>query len=194
MTWVLLRAAGIASYVMLFASVAWGLASTSNLFGRKVSRAAGISVHRYVSTVALVLLAVHLGGLLVDRAVPFGPGDLLVPFRSEYRAAAVALGIFALYATVLVVASSVAKSRIGSRWWRRLHALAVPAFAASMLHGVLAGTDAAEPWLWPVYVATGLVVVFLLLFRAMTIRPRRSQPNVPETAGRSALAGAGPSA
>ena len=94
-TWIMLRAAGVGAYMMLFASVAWGLIATTTLFGRKVARATATSVHQFVATVALVLLGVHLTGLLVDRFVPFSPLDILVPMHSSFQQLAVAHGVFA---------------------------------------------------------------------------------------------------
>jgi cytochrome b561 len=53
--------------------------------------------------------------------------------------------------------------------------LAVPTFVLSLVHGVFAGTDSARPAMWWTYVATGLLVVFLLVVRGLTagFRPER---------------------
>ena len=37
--WVILRAAGIGAYLMVFLSVAWGLVSTTGAFGGRISKA-----------------------------------------------------------------------------------------------------------------------------------------------------------
>jgi DMSO/TMAO reductase YedYZ heme-binding membrane subunit len=171
-TWVMLRAAGIGSYLMLFATVAWGLVGTTSVVGKKVSKATAVAVHQFLSTVGFVLLGVHLAGLLLDRFVPFGPLDLLIPLRASFKPWATALGILAMYAVVIVLVSSWARKRLGTRWWRRLHLLAVPAFAMAMVHGAFAGTDTVRPWMWLTYLATGGIVVFLMLLRALTVGMR----------------------
>jgi len=125
----------------------------------------------------LALLAVHLGGLLADRFVRFDVPDLLVPFRVEKSTTAVALGVFAFYACLLVLLTSWLRRGIGTVWWRRFHLLATPAFVLALMHGMLAGTDSARPWLWWTYLGTALVVVFLLLVRALDARPAPRERN-----------------
>lgn len=175
-TWIALRAAGIAAYVMLFLSVAWGLAATTRPFGTRISKPTSTLVHRFMATCGLFLLAVHVVGLLVDRYVRFDVLDVLIPMRAPYRPLAVTLGVIAMYATVLVVVTSWLRTRIGTAAWRRTHLLAVPAFTLSLLHGILAGTDSGLPWMWWTYVSTGLIVVFLVVVRALTadLRPKRA--------------------
>ena len=47
-TWIVLRAAGIGAYVVLFASVAFGLVATSGPFGKRFAKASSISIHQYL--------------------------------------------------------------------------------------------------------------------------------------------------
>jgi methionine sulfoxide reductase heme-binding subunit len=188
-TWIVLRAAGIGAYLMLFASVAWGLLATTSTFGKRVAKATAISVHQFTATVALVLLGVHLGGLLMDRFVPFTPLDLLIPMHSSYRTIAVAFGIVAMYAAVVVLTSSWTRKHLNIKLWRRLHLLAVPAFTLSMVHGIFAGSDTARPWMWWIYVATGGVALFLLVLRGLTVglRPARAAHSAAAGVGRAVL-------
>jgi methionine sulfoxide reductase heme-binding subunit len=169
--WTLLRSAGIGSYLMLFLSVAWGLVGTTSVVGRSVAKATAVAIHQFVSTVALVLLGVHLGGLAFDRFLPFSPLDILVPQHSTYRPVAVTFGIAAMYAAVVVLASSWARKHLGTMLWRRIHLLAVPAFILALLHGLFSGTDTVRPWMWWMYASTGCIVTFLLLVRAFTADP-----------------------
>jgi len=188
-TWIVLRAAGVASYLLLFASVAWGLIATTALFGRKPHRATSTSLHQFLGTAGLVMLAVHLGGLLVDRFISFGAADVLVPLHSGYRPFAVAFGILSMYLLVVVVASSWAKAALGTKWWRRLHVLAAPAFALALVHGVLAGSDTDDFAMQLMYLTSGLITVFLLLLRALTVRRQSvTKARVPKVEGHEALA------
>ena len=188
-TWIVLRAAGVASYLLLFASVAWGLIATTALFGRRLHRATSTSFHQFLGSAGVVMLIVHLGGLLADRFTPFRPADVLVPWHSGYRPSAVALGIFSMYLVIAVVVSSWARKRVGTKWWRRLHILAAPAFALALVHGVLAGSDTGHPAMQVMYVATGLITVFLLMMRGLTVRrqPVAGKGGVPKPQGHAAL-------
>jgi hypothetical protein len=125
-TWILLRAAGIGAYIMLFLSVAWGLVSTTGALGRRISKASATTVHQFMSTCGLFLIAVHVGVVLVDSFMPFSLTDVTIPMASSYRPVAIALGILAMYASVFVIVASWLRKRIGTTWWRRTHLLAVP--------------------------------------------------------------------
>jgi predicted ferric reductase len=179
-TWIVLRAAGIGAYVMLFLSVVWGLASTTSVLGKRVSKASATTIHQFTATCGLFLLGVHLGGLLVDTFTPFSVADVTIPMSSSFRPVAVTFGIVAMYLMVFVIVASWLRKPIGTTWWRRTHMLAVPTFVLSMVHGVFAGTDSARPAMWWTYVGTGLLVVFLLVVRGLTagFRPERAaHPN-----------------
>jgi methionine sulfoxide reductase heme-binding subunit len=181
-TWIVLRAAGIGAYVLLFLSVSWGLIGTTSLFGKRVAKATAVTVHQFLGAAALFLLAGHLGGLLVDSYMPFRPLDVLIPLHSAFRPLASALGVLAMYAMVLVLASSWLRRPVGPVWWRRLHLLAAPAFGLSMVHGIFAGTDSARPWMWWLYVGTGLAVVFLVIVRGLTADNRPQRHELPAAA------------
>ena len=176
--WNVLRAAGIGSYVMLFLSVAWGLAATTTPFGKRISKPSATLVHQFMSTCGLFLLAIHMGALLIDRFMPFGVADLFIPMSSTYRPIAILLGIVAMYATVVIVVTSWLRKPMGTKWWRRFHVLAIPTFILTMLHGIFSGTDATRPVMWWTYVATGAIVLFLVTVRALTVglRPERKAP------------------
>jgi len=186
-TWIVLRAAGIGAYLMLFGSVAFGLVATSAPFGKRYAKQSGILIHQFLSTVGLVLLGVHIGGLLLDRYVRFTPRDVLVPGASTYRPFAVALGILGMYAMVMVLVSSWVRRRYSAKLWRRLHLAATPAFILALLHGLLAGADASRRWMYLLYVLTACIIVFLLVLRGMTVglRPVRATQSSPSGPPRS---------
>ena len=173
-TWNVLRAAGIGAYLTLFASVALGLAGTTSLGVRRGAKKSTVSLHQFLSTVGLLLLAIHLGGLLLDPYVGFDLPDLFVMLDSPYKPVAVASGIVTMYAMVVMVVASWARKGISNRLWRATHILAIPTFTLSMLHGIFAGTDTPRTGFWLMYLVSGSVVVFLTVFRGLTARePRR---------------------
>lgn len=175
-TWNVIRAAGIGAYVMLWASVAWGLVATTSVFGKRIPKATSVALHQAFSTTGLILLAAHLVFLLLDRFVPFGPLDLVIPMRSDYRPVGVTFGIASLFVSFLgVFATSWGRRLIGTTWWRRMHSLSVPAFTLALLHGLAAGTDTRRTVVFVMYAITAAIVFFLLILRALTAR-RKSRP------------------
>lgn len=170
-TWIILRSAGIGAYLMLFASVTWGLLGTTAVVERRVSKATSIVVHHYISTSIVVFVLVHLIGLLLDKVRPFYVVDLLIPLHSSFRPVAVGLGVLAMYTILVVLVTSWLRSKFGLMWWRRVHVWGTPAFILAMVHGIFSGTDANVAWLWWTYMATGGIVLFLLIVRGLTAQP-----------------------
>jgi methionine sulfoxide reductase heme-binding subunit len=178
-TWNIIRAAGVGAFLMLWASVAWGLISTTSALGKKAPRATTVALHQAFSTSGLLLLVTHVVALLLDRFMPFTPLDLIVPLRATYRPVGVAFGIGAMFVMLLgVLSTSWGRKLIGTKWWRRTHSLSVPAFTLALLHGLMTGTDTARPAMFWMYVVSAAVLLFLLALRALTAgqRPERAAP------------------
>jgi sulfoxide reductase heme-binding subunit YedZ len=176
--WIILRAAGIGSYIALWLAVDWGLIATTSLVTKRVSKPTSTLFHGVVASAGLALLVIHLGGLLVDRFMPFGLLDLLIPLRAGYRTLAVSFGVIAMYAMVLILVTSWVRKRLGTKVWRAIHLLAIPTFTMALAHGVFAGTDSSRPWMFAIYVVTGLLTLFLVIVRGLTYgyRPPRAEP------------------
>lgn len=175
MTWLLARSAGVGAYLMLYLSVAWGLLATTSLVTKRVSKRSSTSFHGFVASAGLMLLALHLVALLLDRFVRFDTLDLLVPYRATYRPFALTLGIAGMYSMVIVLATSWTRKHLRPALWRAIHLVAVPAYAMALLHGVLAGSDSARAGMAILYWATGSSVLFLVIVRGLTARPPRAR-------------------
>jgi methionine sulfoxide reductase heme-binding subunit len=183
MTWLLTRSAGVGAYLMLYLSVAWGLLATTSLVTKRVSKRSSTAFHGFVASAALMLLALHLVGLLLDRFVHFDTLDLLIPYRATYRPFALTLGIAAMYAIVIVLTTSWSRKQMRPALWRAIHLAAVPAFAMSLLHGVLAGSDSARAGMTILYWTTGFSVLFLVIVRGLTARPPRGTRGAADRSG-----------
>jgi methionine sulfoxide reductase heme-binding subunit len=166
--WNIIRAAGIGAYLMLWASVTWGLVATTSLFGKRVPKATSVALHQAFSTLGLLLLVTHLGVLLVDSFMPFGWLDIVIPLRATYRPVGVALGIGAMMLMAVVLLTSWFRKQVKPTWWRRFHVLSVPAFSLALAHGLMTGTDSPRPTMFWFYLATTAILLFLVLLRAMT--------------------------
>lgn len=178
--WITSRAAGVTAFLALTLDVVFGLLVSTGAADRVIARARSVDVHRWLSTVALGLTAVHAVALIGDRFVRFDALDLLVPFVSSYRSFAVALGVLAAYGALLVHTSFSWRRRIGAKTWRKLHYLSFLVFAAALAHGLLAGSDSGKPGMQALYLSSVIIVSSLGLYRvfgtrlARTSSPRRS--------------------
>ncbi|CPT96453.1 2Fe-2S iron-sulfur cluster-binding protein [Mycobacteroides abscessus] len=171
--WYLARAGGLMAWWLLSAATVWGLALAARI--TVPARSAGLlDVHRFLSVLAVVFLAVHLLGLLADHWIGFGLTELLVPFTSSYRPAAVAWGVVGFYLLAAVLITSAAKARIPHRWWRAVHTATFAVFVLTFAHALAAGSDAT------VVRITGLIlaaaVSFLASYRVLTLGARSPAP------------------
>ena len=163
--WYTARAAGIVAWVLLAASVVWGLLLSTRLRPGGVAPAWLLDLHRYLGGLATIFVGVHVVAIMLDSYVHFGLADVLVPFASSWRPNWVAWGIVSMYLLLAVELTSLARRRLPSRLWRRIHVLSLPLFAFSTVHFVGTGTDAGNPFAVLGVVITVVAVVALLVRR-----------------------------
>lgn len=165
--WSTARALGVVAYLALTLDVLVGLGLTTRAGDRWPGRAAGVDIHAWLSPLALGLTAAHAVALLADAYIGFDLVDLVVPFASSYRPVAVGVGVLAAYAALLVHGSFALRGRLGTAWWRRLHALAFVAYVLATAHGLAAGTDARAPWARALYLVATTAVAVLVVRRVV---------------------------
>jgi methionine sulfoxide reductase heme-binding subunit len=171
--WTTSRAAGVTAFLAVTLDVLFGLFVSTGAMDRVLPRARVTEIHRWLSTVALVLTATHALALLGDRFVRFDALAVAVPFLSAYRPAAVALGVLAAWSALVVHLSFGLRRRMGTRAWRRLHYLSFGVFAAALTHGLLAGSDSRHPAMAALYATAAALVGLLTGARVlMSIRRR----------------------
>ncbi len=172
LTWYLARAAGLVAWALATASVVWGLTLSTRIAGRRPPAAWLADLHRFLGGLAVVFAGVHVVSLLFDSWVEFTVADVLLPFASSWRPAAVAWGVVALYLLVAVELTSLLRRRVPTRWWRPIHQTSVLLFGAGTVHLLAAGTDARAWWVRGAVLVSVLVVVFLTVVRVLTPRRR----------------------
>jgi hypothetical protein len=163
--WYLSRAAGFTAYLLLFTSVALGIAIGTRLTERFVRRNVVFDLHRFTTILALLFTLFHVYVLLGDGYFNFNVWQLSIPFLTPYRTWQTAVGVVSLYATVLLIASFYVRQYIGYRTWRVLHFLTFALYAGATLHGISAGTDTTQTWARLIYLFTGASVVALIMYR-----------------------------
>ena len=140
--WYVARACGIVSWLLLAATVVWGLTVSGRLRRRPFTPAWLLDLHRHLGGLSLVFVSLHIAGLMADTYIHFGPAQVLVPMASAWRPGAVAWGVAALYLLLAVELTSLLRRAVPRRVWRATHLLSFPLFAASTVHLLQSGTDA----------------------------------------------------
>jgi predicted ferric reductase len=172
--WYLSRASGFVAYLLLWLSVVLGLLITGKLSRLWPGGPTTVDLHQFSGLLGLAFAVFHALILFGDQYVGYTPLQLLVPFAGvDYRPVAVGLGQIAFYLSLLVGLSYYVRRHIGFRVWRLLHFGAFAVYALITVHGLAAGTDAASPMVVALYSATGVVTLFLTVFRILTAVGRR---------------------
>jgi len=178
--WFVARASGIVAWVLITASVLWGL-SVSIRLTRTPKPAWMLDLHRFLGGLAVAFTGVHLAGLVADSYVQFGPSELLVPFASAWKPGPVAWGIVAMYLLLAVELSSLAMRRLPRKLWHAVHFSSYLIFALVTIHMFAAGSEAGEPALQWTALLSVAAVGFLTIVRVLA--PRRAAAQSAKKAG-----------
>jgi predicted ferric reductase len=172
LSWYAARASGLIAWSVVTLSILWGLALSTRLIRRRGVPAWLLDLHKFLGTLSVVFVAVHLLALWADTYVYFGPRELFVPFTSGWRPGPVAWGIAATYLLIAIELTSRMMKRLPRRLWHAVHLLSIPMFVLATVHGFTSGADNRNLAVQWVAVTGGLFVFFLVTFRVLA--PRRS--------------------
>lgn len=168
--WYLSRTSAFAAYGLLWVSMAMGMTITNRLARLWPGGPAAFELHQYSSLLGLNLALFHALILLGDRFIDYQLRQLLVPFGSvNYEPLAVGVGQIAFYALILVSLSFYVRKRIGHTLWRLLHYFSFLTYALVFVHGLLSGTDTNSVIGLGIYAASGISLLFLLVYRLLTM-------------------------
>jgi len=178
-SWYAARSSGVVAWALVTAGILWGLAVSTRLIQRRGVPAWLLDLHRFLGTLSLVFVGVHLLALWADSYVAFGWSELFVPMASTFRPGAVAWGIVATYLLVAVEVTSWLMRRLPRRVWHTVHLSSLVLFALATVHGFQSGTDRSALVVQWLALTGGTLVVFLVLFRLLAPRRPRSRARRP---------------
>jgi methionine sulfoxide reductase heme-binding subunit len=144
--WYATRATGLVTLLLLTASVVLGILTAARVTGPAWPRFLTIGLHRNLSLLVLVFLALHVGTTVVDSYTPISLADAFAPFMSSYKTFWLGLGAVAADLIVALAVTSLLRQRIGHRAWRAVHWCGYLCWPLALVHGAGIGTDAARSW------------------------------------------------
>jgi len=139
--WYLSRSTGVVCLVLFTAVVVLGLLVSRQRKLPGLPRFGVVSLHRYLSLLALGFLAVHILTAVADSYVSISPLAAVVPFASAYKPLWLGLGAVAVDLGLAVIITSLVRARIGRRAWRTVHWLAYACWPVAVLHSIGTGPD-----------------------------------------------------
>lgn len=163
--WLLGRASGVTSYVLLTCLVATGLVLSHPWARglRRPSAATRIGLHVGLATFTLAFTVLHVVVLATDPWAQVGWRGALLPMAALYRPVPVTLGVIALWAGLITGVTAKLAGSIAARVWWPIHKVAAVSLALVWGHSVLAGSDILA--LRGFYLTTGLALIGLAVSR-----------------------------
>ena len=185
--WYATRASGLMAMVLLTATMVLGITTTTRARARRWPGFAQQELHRRISMIAVVFLAIHVVTSVLDTYVTISWAAVLVPFTSAYGRLWVGVGAVALDLMLTVFVSSLLRARMRPGTWRAMHWLAYLSWPVALAHTFGMGTDAGETWV--IALGAGCVLTVAV---ALAWRIRQAARRASARTAHAALAGAPP--
>lgn len=165
--WYLLRGSGVVSLLLLTGVMALGIATRGGVRLGSMPRFATMALHRSVSLLAVVFVAVHVAAAVVDPFAQVRLVDVVVPFGAASQPLMVGLGALSLDVVLALLVTGALRGRIGRRAWRAIHWTAYAAWPLALAHSLGMGSDAGTGWMRLVAVASVVVVGGAIAWRVL---------------------------
>jgi methionine sulfoxide reductase heme-binding subunit len=163
--WYASRATGVVSLLLLSAVMILGLLVNRQGHLPGLPRFGATSLHRSVSLLAVLFVAVHVITAIADPFVTIGIVAAVIPFTSAYEPLWLGLGAVSLDLIVVLIITSLARARIGRRTWRGVHWLAYASWPVAFAHSIGSGTDLRSGGLLALAIGCALAVGSGVLWR-----------------------------
>ena len=163
--WYATRGSGYAALLLLSAVVVLGLLMSARWHSATWPRFLTQSLHRNLSLLTVVFLAIHVAASIIDPFAGLTVKDAVVPFAADYRPLWLGLGVVSLELFAAIVVTSLLRQRLGWRAWQVVHLLSYVAWPVAVLHTIGTGTDTRQAWALLLDVACVGVVAVTLVWR-----------------------------
>jgi sulfoxide reductase heme-binding subunit YedZ len=165
--WYLTRSTGAVALVLLTFAIALGVIDVERWSTPRWPRFVVDSLHRNVSLLAMVFLAIHILTSVLDSFAPISLTDAFIPFTGSYRPFWLGLGAVSFDLLLAVTLTSLLRRRMGFATWRAVHWLTYASWPIALLHGLGTGSDVKTGWLLALSIGCLAVVVAAVLARSL---------------------------
>ena len=145
--WYLTRSTGAVALLLLTVAIVLGVLDVRRLSTPRWPRFIVDSLHRNVSLLAMVFLALHILTSVLDSFAPISLLDAFIPFGGSYRPFWLGLGAVSFDLLLAVTITSMLRQRMGYGTWRAVHWLTYASWPIALLHGLGTGSDVKSTWL-----------------------------------------------
>jgi len=177
--WYASRSTGVVCLVLLTLVFVLGIMVSRGRALPGLPRFGTTTLHRSLSLLAVVFLAVHVITAIADPYVSIGIVAAVIPFTSTYETFWLGLGAVSLDLIAALIVTSLVRGRIGRRTWRAVHWAAYAAWPVAVAHSFGSSTDMQHGWL--LWLGIGCIAAVLAaaswrLVTAVTAAPPEALP------------------
>lgn len=175
--WYMTRGFGLVDLVLLTATMVMGLTQVVRYARPGWPRFVVAALHKNISLLAVVFLAVHVATAVLDTFAPISVVSVFIPFVGKYRPLWLGFGALSLDLLVALVVTSLLRERMGQRAWRLLHWTAYLCWPVAIVHGLGTGSDTKLGWVLAinaVCVAAGVGAIWWRLAQRWRTAPERT--------------------
>jgi predicted ferric reductase len=163
--WYASRATGIVALLLLTAVLVLGI--LVNRQGRLpgLPRFAVTGIHRNLSLLSVVFIAVHILTAVLDTYVHIPLLSAVIPFSSGYERLWLGLGAISLDLMVAMIVTSLLRGRLNRIVWKAVHLLAYASWPIAFAHSLGSSKDLQQGWLLGLAIACAAVTVAAVTWR-----------------------------
>ncbi len=163
--WYASRSTGVVALVLLTLVFVLGILVTGNRSLPGLPRFGTTSLHRSLSLLSVVFVAIHVITAIADPYVTIGIAASVIPFTSPYETLWIGLGAVALDLMAALIVTSLLRARIGRRTWRVVHWLSYATWPVALAHSVGSASDLQQGWLLGLGILCAAAVVCAAVWR-----------------------------
>ena len=179
--WYISRVSSLTAWGLMSFSVVWGVLLASRVFRGLDNPAWLKDLHKYLSTLTVILASIHTSALMLDPYVKFDAADLFIPGVASYEGStetinfALAIGVVSMWVLTLVYLTSLVMDKLPRWLWKGIHFGAYLVFFGVAIHAALAGTDVGSWWYAAVsiFVITMSMIALIIRFTVVALKERR---------------------
>jgi predicted ferric reductase len=157
--WYISRATGVVALLLMTVVLLLGLLVSRRGKLPGLPRFAVAWLHRNLSLIAVVFVALHVLTAVTDGYVDIPLTSAIVPLTSSYERLWLTLGAVSLDLSLAVIVTSLVRGRIGRKTWKAVHWLAYLSWPIAWLHSYGAASDLRHGWMFALTIADLAVVV-----------------------------------
>lgn len=185
LSWYFSRATGIVAYIFLWLVIFFGLSFRNPLLKKFVAPIYKLDMHIYLSFLTLAFVFAHGLVLMFDTFIHLSLVDIFVPFAVDpglIDSQAIAWGIIGLYILIVLIITSLLRTKLPQKLWRYLHFLHVALFALIVMHVLAIGTDFQGGIVKNIFLSSVGILGFLYIvsFGEMIMRLMKRIPQNPK--------------